>query len=261
MADCNAKPTHGNFKDLEGLAFGRWSVISLHERTGSGVKWLCRCECGVERAVKSASLLSGRSTSCGCFHKDVVAKKNPTLPPMPNVVSLSSSGKPPESGELRCSRCKQSKPMEMFAATSQPKCRRRGGRRYACKECESQAAKQPHRRALANASTKKFLDNLKATNPDEYARRIRESNLRKNYSLGHEDYERMLADQHEKCAICGTSETNGRWNRFHIDHNHATGSVRGLLCHGCNVSIGHFKDDVTLLQNAINYISKHEATA
>lgn len=41
-----------------------------------------------------------------------------------------------------------------------------------------------------------------------------------------------------------------------VDHNHSTGNVRGLLCSPCNAFIGHLKDDVTLIQNAIDYLNK-----
>lgn len=50
------------FNDLTGKVFGRWTVLRLieHHRT----KWLCRCECGLERAVYPSPLISGRSTGC-----------------------------------------------------------------------------------------------------------------------------------------------------------------------------------------------------
>lgn len=58
------------------------------------------------------------------------------------------------------------------------------------------------------------------------------------------------------CAICGRTDVPGRWeNNLHIDHDHATGKIRGVLCHGCNVAIGHFRDDPELLRKAIAYLS------
>lgn len=46
---------------MDKLVYGRWSVIDTQ-----GKKWLCRCECGTERRVLRADLISGRSTGCEC---------------------------------------------------------------------------------------------------------------------------------------------------------------------------------------------------
>ena len=64
-----------------------------------------------------------------------------------------------------------------------------------------------------------------------------------------------------KCEICGMTnerhlKING--NRLHIDHNHKTGAVRGLLCSHHNAMIGFAGDDTTLLKKGIEYIKKHE---
>jgi hypothetical protein len=57
------------------------------------------------------------------------------------------------------------------------------------------------------------------------------------------------------CCICGS--TRGKRNH-HIDHCHATGVLRGLLCHNCNLGIGHFKDNIELLEKAITYLRFHQ---
>lgn len=63
-------------EDLTGRKFGRWAVIRLHpERSGHNVMWLCRCECGVERAVAKCSLVYGKSTSCGCYNSECSKKR------------------------------------------------------------------------------------------------------------------------------------------------------------------------------------------
>lgn len=64
-----------NFKDLVGQTFGRLTVLSFHGiSTSGGVIWLCRCECGVEKPIKSAALMpteKGRRTlSCGCYNRE-----------------------------------------------------------------------------------------------------------------------------------------------------------------------------------------------
>lgn len=60
--------------DLTDKKFGRWTVIERAERITSQL-WLCRCDCGTIRKVQHASLLSGKSLSCGCYHKEDVSKR------------------------------------------------------------------------------------------------------------------------------------------------------------------------------------------
>ena len=79
---------------------------------------------------------------------------------------------------------------------------------------------------------------------------------RERYNMTLEDVNAMKAGG---CAICGVTESLGRWrgksqSNIHIDHDHASGLVRGPLCHGCNVSIGHFNDDPELLRRAAAYL-------
>jgi hypothetical protein len=60
--------------DLVGRRFGRWRVLALHperrRNPGRPTFWLCRCDCGTERAVIGTSLRRGSSTSCGCFRRE-----------------------------------------------------------------------------------------------------------------------------------------------------------------------------------------------
>lgn len=75
-----------------------------------------------------------------------------------------------------------------------------------------------------------------------------------NYRLRPDDYWRMHENQGGCCALCGEPE-RGKRGMLHVDHDHATGSVRGLLCHHCNVALGHFRDDPDRLQAAIDYLT------
>lgn len=77
----------------------------------------------------------------------------------------------------------------------------------------------------------------------------------KNFGLTPEQYEQMKIDQDHKCKICGTDDPKGRGD-WHVDHCHTTGKVRGLLCFPCNTALGHFKDDPTILANAIQYLKE-----
>lgn len=55
------------YADLAGQQFGRWTVLGFAEMRRQGARWLCRCTCGVERAVWAFDLVGGTSQSCGCL--------------------------------------------------------------------------------------------------------------------------------------------------------------------------------------------------
>ena len=77
--------------------------------------------------------------------------------------------------------------------------------------------------------------------------------LKDKYGITLEDYDRMFDEQGGSCAVCGT-EDPGRKGRFHVDHNHSTGKVRGLLCMGCNTGLGALKDSPEVLLKAATYL-------
>lgn len=72
----------------------------------------------------------------------------------------------------------------------------------------------------------------------------------KKYGLNLVEYRLLERSADGKCMCCGNPSSK----RLHIDHDHTTGKVRGLLCGTCNVGLGHFKDDTTLLAKAIEYL-------
>ena len=79
--------------------------------------------------------------------------------------------------------------------------------------------------------------------------------LIKRYNITTEILEDMLKAQNNKCAICGNVFKNRR--DTHIDHNHNTKKVRGLLCQKCNQAIGLVNENTVLLKSAISYLEKH----
>ena len=90
------------------------------------------------------------------------------------------------------------------------------------------------------------------------ARKSARKNLRRNrngkylrqYGITLEEYETKLKSQNGVCAICGGVDKIN----LAIDHDHTTGVIRGLLCSRCNIALGGFQDNSTLLENAINYL-------
>lgn len=88
--------------------------------------------------------------------------------------------------------------------------------------------------------------------------RARNGHLKRKYGITSSDVEAMVASQNGVCAICGTREPRGKTNKWNVDHCHASGSVRGLLCHKCNVGLGRFADNPALLRRAANYLEAIE---
>lgn len=84
--------------------------------------------------------------------------------------------------------------------------------------------------------------------------------LRDSFNLSLDDYNEMLESQKGKCAICNQPEAqmrNGKLKALAVDHNHKSGSIRGLLCSDCNTGIGKLKEDKNILLSAVRYLDKH----
>lgn len=93
--------------------------------------------------------------------------------------------------------------------------------------------------------------------------RVKNTDLKKLYGITLQDYQLMAEAQNHRCAICGELETgvdkHGVPRRMPVDHCHATGKIRELLCSACNKALGGFRDRPDLLRKAAEYIEKHAA--
>jgi hypothetical protein len=78
----------------------------------------------------------------------------------------------------------------------------------------------------------------------------------KGIHITKEHYDKLFLKQNKCCAICNTL-AKGLKRRLDVDHNHKTGKVRGLLCAGCNIGLGRFKDNSSLLKKAAVYLNAH----
>lgn len=81
-----------------------------------------------------------------------------------------------------------------------------------------------------------------------------------NYTRKKIHYKGLYKLQEGRCAICNCTTEDNRKD-FAVDHCHATGKVRELLCNSCNTGIGNFKDNPDLLNKAIDYLEKHNEKA
>jgi hypothetical protein len=83
---------------------------------------------------------------------------------------------------------------------------------------------------------------------------ITDKRLRIEYGITLVEWRALFESQGNCCALCGSdSPGNGKAN-WHTDHCHATGKVRGILCHNCNVLLGHAKESIAVLKRAVVYL-------
>lgn len=140
-----------------------------------------------------------------------------------------------------CHACKTDKPAMDFYLTRGNK----GGLAHECKPC-----------SYARAQTWRLDNRIGERNRP----RRRRDYLRDQYDLTEAKLATMLASQAGKCAICEVLLIPGNrgTDALHIDHDHKTGVIRELLCHGCNTALGKFKDSEEVLRRAIEYLKKHK---
>lgn len=142
----------------------------------------------------------------------------------------------------RCSKCRAVKPASAFGVES----RRPDGRRCFCKECGNRDS-----RAYRESSAY-----LRRKAEGVYHGWNRRCKLRSRYRIDEALYQRMFQNQGGCCAICSSAEPGGRWGRFAVDHDHATGKVRGLLCHPCNTALGLLGDTTGAVRKVLAYLER-----
>ena len=135
---------------------------------------------------------------------------------------------------LKCKACNTTKPSSEFHKDTSSK----RGFAYYCKLCATSKSRSWH---LNNKDNPKY----KEARQDTY--------FKTKYNLSSEEREKILKDQDNACAICQTP-LQFEGTLTHTDHCHETGRVRGILCTNCNRGLGHFKDNINNLKNAIFYL-------
>lgn len=81
--------------------------------------------------------------------------------------------------------------------------------------------------------------------------------LKRKYDMEIDEFQKIKAKQNENCAICNKKLEDGFL--VHVDHDHKTGNVRGILCRWCNTGLGNFKDSMENLKSAVKYLKKYSA--
>lgn len=95
-------------------------------------------------------------------------------------------------------------------------------------------------------------------NRGKFNETVRWSKIKGKYGITREQWEAMLAEQGGRCAICRGTRPGGRGGVWAVDHDHATGVVRGLLCSLCNTGLGMFGDSTQRLSDALAYLRRSQ---
>lgn len=193
-----------------------------------------------------------------------------------------------ETRDKKCSGCKQIKAVSMFPRA------RNNKRDSRCKRCmadRTRAWYYKNREAVLVRRREKWLENLAENQAKaaayrprykerakEYGKRYylrvrhirleknRATHLKRAYGLTTEDYDRMFNEQSGLCAICSKPERAGHTrgkdarSRLAVDHDHVTGTVRGLLCLRCNHALERLETEPMWHQSALDYLARHAAT-
>jgi hypothetical protein len=130
--------------------------------------------------------------------------------------------------------------------------KRKNGLSSWCKECRQVSgrlwrSKQDSEELKRNAKERYH----KAFNSEK----ARDYSLRYRYGISQQEYDILLKNQNDTCAICKRDAKQMTYF-LHTDHNHITGEVRGLLCAPCNVYLGYIRDSITTLKNAMDYLGE-----
>lgn len=113
--------------------------------------------------------------------------------------------------------------------------------------------RDPRKRAIYSAKWRRL-------HPAKWKEVMLRHDLKRHYRLSVEAVDAMWQSQGRACAICREPAAYGK-KGLHVDHDHHTLKVRGLLCGNCNFLVGKSYDSVAVLEAAIAYLKHHEGLA
>lgn len=158
--------------------------------------------------------------------------------------------------EKFCTQCKTSLPLENFANNKNSK----SSKNYYCKMCDNIRSREYFRnnRELKRAYQAKYREKnrekIRETCRGKYEQSYIQQ-VKSKYGISAEDYYNILDHQRDSCLVCLKLFTyDSKSNKPHIDHDHKTGKVRGILCNHCNAALGQARDSIPILKNMIKYI-------
>lgn len=137
-----------------------------------------------------------------------------------------------------------------------PEKQREYSRRYRIKHLEQRRAYSRKYNRAHYAERMRVLRAWRLANPEKMKAQYRRSNLKRKTGISVEKYNELLKLQGGKCAIDGCIVFDSPRSHLHVDHDHTTGIIRGLLCSNCNTGLGLFEESPQKLMAAVGYLDK-----
>lgn len=149
-----------------------------------------------------------------------------------------------------CIKCVTSKDLDDFTKA-----------RNICKICTNKYQKSNYKKRKPKYKTEKERIAARRKSSNNWKINNKRHNkglyLKFMYGITIDEYETLLKKQECKCNICQINMSEFT-KALHVDHDHTTGKVRGLLCENCNRGLGMFKDNIEFLLAAIIYLNNHK---
>jgi rubredoxin len=160
-------------------------------------------------------------------------------------------------GFAPCRRCGQVRDIEAFARSRN---RRSNGRQYMCRQCAYIHARELGIKKRGVEGDKAERSRLSSAwqarqgklHPEKFRAARRRYHLKTRYDMDQAEFDKLLADQDNRCGLCETPNPGPKG--WHVDHDHGSGEVRGILCNPCNVALGLFRDNPYTIQMALIYL-------
>lgn len=225
MADEDVPPEGGERKTCTKCGQEKPVVeFRLDKRRGTPRSWCKRCEYTYTNAMRKAR-------GPDYFHHKHLVERARAIEATKDFIIPT---------EKTCTVCKVIKPIAEFWANSTVA----GGKANQCKKCQADRFK-------------KWRDKDKAHSRNVFRRR----NRQRAYGISEETLALMLDAQGRACAICRDPlivDPKESQRHIHVDHNHNTGKVRGILCGRCNSMLGQSRENIQILLAGAAYLKKYK---
>lgn len=161
-----------------------------------------------------------------------------------------------------CTGCKLTKPASEFSNKTTTKllskcrdCRRALCRAWYERNIDSERERARNRMKVYGPKQRAANKKWALENPEKARYHSRKKLLGSKYNMTIAEHDAMFASQGFACGACGSSDPNSK-KGWSTDHCHKTGVIRGIVCHHCNIGIGHAKDSIKTLRAWISYLEK-----